>query len=446
MFSQSPHKSYSLVLLFTLLGGLSVISLFNYNLFHSLAESFSLIILTGIFFISWHSREYNKDPFFTSLGIGFLFVGFLNLIHIFNYNNLIIHGRHVAQWMALQYFLTFILLVTPYFKLIKHFRYSYLFIIYSIIVSLLLLSIYYWDNFPVCYNYETKVLTPFKKVSEYIIGALLLVSIIPHLKNRAEPPIFYNFLLGTLCLVLSGFSFTLYSEISGLFNAIGHILRIISFFLFYRSFIEITIKKPYSFIFRELSTKQKLLEEANRDLEKNIEERTMILQKTNRHLEEEIIRYTQAENRFRNLFDTYTQGIIIADHRGKIVMANEVATTIFGYDHSDLIGESIEVLIPRHLATTHEKMRGKYFEHPTKREMGIGLELAGRKRDGSVFPVEISLSPWEEDGQHFVTAIIQDITTRKKIEDTLRKNNFDLKKKNSELDNFIYSISHYIRA
>ena len=397
--------------------------------------------------ISWHTRHYNKNPYFIVLGIGFLFVALLNLIHLFNYEELVFKGRFVAQWIGMQYFMAFVLLVSLYFSKIENLKYGYLFLFYGVIVCVLLLSIYYWDIFPVCYDYTQGKLTDFKVISEYVICALLLgvVAQLVFQRNETDKNIFYNFFFGTVFLVLSGLSFTLYSETTEIFNAVGHILRMGTFFLFYRSFINTALQKPYAIIFKELHEKQGLLEEANRNLEKNIEERTLLLKKTNKHLEEEIINHSKAENRFTNLFETYAQAIIISNATGKVVMSNPTADKMFASE-SGLTGETIETLLPGHLEKAHKNLRKEYFKNPVKREMGIGMELVGKRQDGTIFPVEISLTHWRDNDEMLVTAIINDISERKKSENTLRKNNFDLQKKNNELDNFIYSISHYIRA
>ena len=97
---------------------------------------------------------------------------------------------------------------------------------------------------------------------------------------------------------------------------------------------------------------------------------------------------------------------------GEIVLANRQAETLFGYSRDELIGRPVEMLLPERFAAAHGSHRERYFGEPRTRPMGEGLELAGRRRDGSEFPAEISLAAIELDGRLLATAAIRDISER----------------------------------
>lgn len=118
----------------------------------------------------------------------------------------------------------------------------------------------------------------------------------------------------------------------------------------------------------------------------------------------------------RDALDAAPDAIIIIDASGFIRFANRQVSALFGYLHDELIGQSIEQLIPERFAALHIGHRKRYVDNPRVRSMGAGLELFGKRRDGAEFPVEISLSPVEEGDRFLVAAAVRDVTDRKHIE------------------------------
>lgn len=135
--------------------------------------------------------------------------------------------------------------------------------------------------------------------------------------------------------------------------------------------------------------------------------------------------YTKIKS-FEALFSFATMGILIADSHGKIVAINPFALQEFGYREEELTGKNIEQLIPSRFEKTHIQHRTKYIAQPVSRPMGALLELFALRRDGSEFPVEISLSPYEADEEQFVIAFINNITNRKNTEAQIKNLNEDL--------------------
>jgi len=124
--------------------------------------------------------------------------------------------------------------------------------------------------------------------------------------------------------------------------------------------------------------------------------------------------------RFRELLEAAPDAIIEVDQTGNIVLLNTMTEKIFGYERDELLGQPLEVLIPEELRGTHVHNRNAYRAQPLTRPMGTGLALQGRRKDGTCFPVEISLSPVKSADGFSVTAIIRDTTERKRAEDQLR--------------------------
>lgn len=116
------------------------------------------------------------------------------------------------------------------------------------------------------------------------------------------------------------------------------------------------------------------------------------------------------ENKFRRLLETAPDAIIIVDRKASIQLANTQAEKIFGYSREELIGNPVELLIPKKFRERHVHSRDAYVQKPHTRPMGAGMELFGLRKNGTEFPVEISLSPLQTEGEMNVTAVIRDVT------------------------------------
>ncbi|MFN0034808.1 MAG: ATP-binding protein [Saprospiraceae bacterium] len=127
----------------------------------------------------------------------------------------------------------------------------------------------------------------------------------------------------------------------------------------------------------------------------------------------------QQEGKFEALFRYASEGILLTDRRGIIIMANTAVETLFGYEEDEMLGQAVEILIPGRLKHPHENHREHYGQDPRPRHMGTGLDLQGLKKDGSEFPVEVSLSPFRTAEGEFVVAFIVDNTKRKNYEDSI---------------------------
>lgn len=128
------------------------------------------------------------------------------------------------------------------------------------------------------------------------------------------------------------------------------------------------------------------------------------------------------------LFLYATEGVLVINDRGEITRTNPSTERLFGYEKGELIGKNIEILVPKRFSDGHHAKRQEYNNNPDARPMGIGKEFFGAKKDGSEFPVEVSLSPYSIPGKKFVIAFIIDITQRKLAEEKLKNYSEELEK------------------
>ena len=142
-----------------------------------------------------------------------------------------------------------------------------------------------------------------------------------------------------------------------------------------------------------------------------------------------------------SLFENATEGFVVTDNKGNIILVNPSACRMFGYTTEELIGRQIEILVPSRYRKGHVKMRDGFYEDPKNRVMGHGRDLHGQKKDGADFPVEVSLSTYIQNGSRYVIAFIIDITMRKEIEQNmigqqhqLEKVTNDMRRLNAELE------------
>jgi protein-histidine pros-kinase len=147
----------------------------------------------------------------------------------------------------------------------------------------------------------------------------------------------------------------------------------------------------------------------------------------------------RADQKFRDLLESAPDAMVIVDSHGTMVLVNSQAERLFGWSREELLGRKIELLVPQRYGDAHMQHRDGFFASPKTRSMGKGLDLFGRRKDGSEFPVEISLSPLVTDEGLFVSSAIRDTTDRKRFEETLHAAN----RMKSE---FLANMSHELRT
>lgn len=147
---------------------------------------------------------------------------------------------------------------------------------------------------------------------------------------------------------------------------------------------------------------------------------------------------------FEAFFEYATMGIVVTNSRGEITAINPFALKEFGYTIDEVLGQKIEMLIPMRFHNKHVGNRERYTEKPQNRPMGLGMDLFAKKKDGTEFPVEISLGNYQANGEKFVIAFVSNITVRKRAEDEIEKLNNELEatvaQRTSELINAMHQL------
>jgi protein-histidine pros-kinase len=154
----------------------------------------------------------------------------------------------------------------------------------------------------------------------------------------------------------------------------------------------------------------------------------------------------EAEARFEALLESAPDAIVVADDKGTIAVANHRATDLFGYSRDELIGHPVEMLVPQQNRDGHPDLRRGYVAHPAVRPMGAGLQLWAQRKDGSKFPVDISLAPLETPAGILVSAAVRDITDRLAAEEALRAAKEEAEQANLAKSEFLSRMSHELRT
>jgi len=250
------------------LAALYIVSLNNYLLFHSIAELFSIVIAYALSIVAWNSRRYYQNNYFLFIGIAYFFVASLDVLHTLAYKEMGVfkgfddNNLPPQIWIAARYLESIALLIAPVFFR-KKLRIAPAVVIFSLITSLLLLTIFYWRVFPDCF--VTGVgLTAFKINSEHVIVALLIAALTLLLLNSKEfeKKVLTLLMLSIGATIIAELSFTFYVHLYGISNLVGHLFKILSFYFMYKAIIQTGLKEPYALLFRDLKQNEERLQAA----------------------------------------------------------------------------------------------------------------------------------------------------------------------------------------
>ena len=336
-----------------LLFGLYVAQTYSYLLFHSLVEIFSVAVAVALLMLAWNSRHFVERDFLLWIGIGYGFVAIIDLVHTLVYRGMGVFGDLGADpptqlWIAARFIQALVLLIAPVF-LSRKLNARAALAGFSVVVTLVFVSVFGWNIFPQAYNDAAGHLTTFKIVSEYIICALLLCAIgwIVSQREQFDRHVL-ALLIGSIVSTLLGeFSFTLYTDPYGFTNLLGHYLKLVAFYLLYKAVVEANLRRPYEVLFRdltqredELARSQRELEALNHTLEERVAERTTQVRTLAREL-------TQVETRERErladiLHDDLQQTLAAARMRVKMAMSRPEGAAEVLAQADEHIAEAIE--------------------------------------------------------------------------------------------------------
>ena len=283
----------------------------NYLLFHCTAEFFSIFVALAIFVVAWNTRAWASNRYLLFLGIAYLFVAIIDTTHTLAYKGMgvfAIQGANEATqlWILARYIEAFSLLAAPLF-ITRRLRAIPLFIVYAAVCGFGLLDIFRLGIFPDCFI-EGQGLTPFKVASEYVIIGLL-AGAIAHLlryREKLEPRIMTLLVAAMAVTIVEEMAFTLYTDVYGLSNMIGHLLKAASFYLVYRAVVETSLTAPYQLLFRELV---KAREDAERERD--------------------------ASQRYLDIVGVM---LVVLDTTGRVRHINKKGAEILGYSEEEILG------------------------------------------------------------------------------------------------------------
>jgi PAS domain S-box-containing protein len=369
-------------------------SLYNYLLFHSLIEIFSVLVAFVIFVLVWNTRRVLDNHYLLFIGIASLFCGALDLAHLLAYQGLGVfpgYGANLATqlWIAFRYVLSLSFLFAPFF-IERRLNTARTFAAYFFVTSLLLVMIFLrW--FPACYV-EGTGLTLFKIYSEYVISLIFLASLgrLFQKRNVFDRGVLRLVILSLLCSVASELSFTKYVSVYGFANMLGHYFEFLSYYLLYRAIVVTGVVEPSILLFRNLKQSEAALRASD-------------------------VRYRSL---FENMIDGFAIHKVILDEKGRpcdyiFLEVNNSFERHTGLKRNDITGKGVREVLPG-IENDPADWIGTYGQ----------VALEGKEIRFEQYSEALNkwffVSAYSPMKEYFV-AVFEDITERKRAEDALRK-------------------------
>lgn len=402
--------------------GLFILGQTWFLLFHTLAELFSITVACCIFVVAWNARRFQHNGFLLLIGISSLGVAAIDMFHTMAFKGVGIlpdWGAPVATqlWIAGRYLQAGTFLLAPLF--IRR-RLNPTLVVGCIMALTLLLmaSILVWPVFPVCFVDDVGV-TPFKTASEIVV-CLMYAGAIAALVRRREAfaPRVLRYLVGSLIvLILTELTLTSYVDVFGLTLQIGHLLKIIGFYLIYKGVVETGVVNPYDLLFRELKLKEEALVAERNELR-------------------------QAHARIASILESISEAFFTLDRQWRFSYLNGQAAR--------LLNRRVEELIGRNVWEEYPEAIGSVFDREYHR---VAAEGVPSKFEEYYHPLERWFEVHAYPAPEGVAVYFSDVTERKRMNEEIELLNTDLAARavelellNSELEAFNYSVSHDLRA
>lgn len=367
----------------------------HYLLFHSLAETFSIVVACGMFVIVWNARRIIDNGYLLFLGIAYFFVAAVDLLHMLAYKGMGVwpeYGKDLPTqlWIAARYLQAASLLAAPLFLSRKPFV-GVVLPIYGLSLIAIVGSVFYWGIFPSCFDEAADSLTPFKVYSEYVISAMLVAAAAMLLRgrHRFEASVLWLVVFSLIATILSELAFTFYSDVYGPINLLGHLFKVLAFYLLYQAIIVTALAKPYDLLFRDLKQS------------------------------EQDLRTERA--RLDAVFHSAPEGIIVIDEAARVVMSNPAAEKILSRHIRK--GEAVDALANLNSDSAAEQggavwpvvrsLREGQTIHNTALEIKLDVPLGRARRDLLMNSAPINNSQGLTGG---AVCVFQDVTETRRIE------------------------------
>ncbi|MDD5312615.1 MAG: MASE3 domain-containing protein [Dehalococcoidia bacterium] len=383
-----------LILGLVLLIAIYMTSLYSYILFHSLVEIFGVVICFIVFIIAWSSRYLSDNNYFTFLGISLFFTGLLLLLHTLACTGLQVFPGYDANlaaqlWIAAKYVQSISFLLAPVF-VGRRLRFNLTLTVYSVIALLLVLSIFVWQIFPVCYV-EGQGPSLFKITSEFVICSIFIIAgaFLWTKRLSFDSRVLQLILISIVFAVLTEATYMMYFDPNGIFNMLSHFMQIVSFYLIYRAIVFTGLVKPYDILFRNLTHSRDMLQ--------------------------------KERDRAQNFLDIAESILMAMDADQKITLINRKGCEILELHEEEIVGKSwFDSFVPGRI---RQKMKqgfthlmagqvelSKYFERP----------VVTSKGDERIIAWHNTLLKDEKGRITGTFSSGQDITERKQAEDLFK--------------------------
>ncbi len=411
-----------------------------HSLFHTAAELFVCAISFALFFISLNTSSMTKNNFIVFLGIGYFFIGIIDIFHIFTYSGVSIifkngdQSRVVQFWISGRYMTAITLLGSALllYKNLKNFRKYLIFLSYFLASCGIFAAILYFKVFPACYVVG-EGLTQFKILSELFTTTIILFVAILYFKKRKniDFKLFCNMECHLILMAISELMFTNFFHPSDWTNVWSHIVRVISYFFLYKAIIETGLKRPYSILFDRIN---------------NIDNQLKQEQQQRMLIEDMLVK----NDRCYELIINNSSDAIIVTSDDKFIFANDRAAEMFGvYNPSDLIGMGL-------MSFVHRQDGALVREHMEKSFIGqvspVRYEYKILSHKGRVVELESTSDLLIYQGRLSNISILKDISSRKqisKLKNDIKDNErviSETKEYNKMLTEFFSNISHELKT
>jgi PAS domain S-box-containing protein len=394
--------------------GLFLLQYYNFLLFHTVAELYSIIVASCVFILAWKSQRFLENGYLLFVGISLLFVGAIDLVHTLAYRGMGVFPERDANlptqlWIAARYLQAFSMLAALYF--IKR-RMNSLQVLaaFSLVTALLIGAIYFTDIFPDSYI-EGAGLTLFKRVSEYIIAGLFAGTAVLLYRQRKgmHPDVLVLLILSLVASTISELAFSDYVSVYGFANMFGHLLKIVAFYFIYKAIIETGFERPYDLLFHQLKLREEQLQ--------------------------------KSEARLRRLVDSNIIGVHFTDRAGSIQEPNEAFLAMIGYTPEEFQEAGLTWRDITPAPYQHLDDNAVIEALQSKNGACTPFEKEFLRKDGSRCPVLVGFALLDSPAHNFVSFAI-DISARKQAEASTLLYARQLERANQELKDFAFIASH----